>query len=302
MRFSFLVLSLLLWPAIAHADTAAQKLKVVASFSILGDMVHQVGGDDIELETLIGPNSDAHAFTPAPADAAKLAGANLIIINGMGFEGWLERLIASSGYKGKVVSASDGILPLTSTEAWGGHHHQSRYDFHAWQDAHNGIRYIANIRDALSAADPVHTLNYQRRAHEETVKLTTLDGWIKSQIAQIAPAKRKLITTHDAFGYYARAYGLTFITPLGISTDSEPSAADIARLIDLVRARQVHTVFLENIANDRLMHQLEQDAGATIGGTLYSDALSDEKGPAPTYLALLRYNTEQLVSGMKHNR
>jgi zinc/manganese transport system substrate-binding protein len=218
----------------------------------------------------------------------------------MGLEGWMERLVASSGYKGQVIIASNGITPLIVHDD--DHHHgHSDTDFHAWQDAKNGVQYIANIRDALIAADPAHSSGYKTRADKATRELNALDQWIKSQIATLDINKRKLITTHNAFGYYQHAYGVTFIAPRGVNTESEPSAGDMARLIDQLRAQHVKAVFLENIADDRLVHQLEADTGAHIGGTLYSDALSLPDGPAGSYVAMLRHNTLQMLSGMQHN-
>lgn len=283
-----LLLSLCLMPASAHAA----RLQVVASFSILGDMVHQVAGNDVQLTTLIAAGSDAHVYSPSPADAAALAKADLVIINGMGFEGWLERLIDSSGYKGRVLTASQGITPLRI------HNHP---DPHAWQDAANGKRYIINIRDGLSAADPEHANSYHERAGLMLARLDRMDRWIRKQISAIAPRSRKVITTHDAFGYYGKAYGITFIAPLGNNTENQAAAGEIARLVDQLRAQQVRAVFLENITDNRLIHQLEADTGAYIGGTLYSDALSLPDGRAPDYLALLAHNTSQLVKGMLHN-
>jgi zinc/manganese transport system substrate-binding protein len=281
-------LIVLLLPCAAHAD----KLKVVASFSIAGDMVHEVAGDNVSLSVLVGPNSDAHVYEPSPVDAKAIAGADLVVVNGLGFEGWLSRLISSSGYKGPVVVASSGITPLQLENA---------QDPHAWQSIANGKIYVANIRDALMKADKAHARQYQDNAARYLKQLSELEIWVKEQVAQVPKAQRQVITSHDAFQYFSAAYGVRFIAPLGVSTDSEASAADIAHLIDQVRAQKVHAVFMENIADTRLVRQLEQDSGAYVGGTLYSDALSLPGGQAPTYVAMFKHNVAQLVAGMLHN-
>jgi zinc/manganese transport system substrate-binding protein len=293
MRILPVLLSLLITcaPHMAHAA----KLKVVASFSILGDMTRHIGGDHIALTTLVGPDSNVHGYSPSPSDASKLADADLVIINGMGLEGWMERLITSSGYSGIIVTASHGITPLTSDDD------EDEPDFHAWQDAQNGIIYYRNISNALIKADPAQADIYRQKARQAIAELSSTDAWITSQVSSIPKDKRKLITTHNAFGYFAKAYDVTFIAPRGISTQSDPSAGDMARLIDQLRNQHIRAVFLENISDDRMIKQLQHDNDAYIGGTLYSDALSSQHGPAPTYIKLLRHNTRQLVHGMQHN-
>jgi zinc/manganese transport system substrate-binding protein len=288
-----LFIAVLLWLS-CSSSAYADKPHVVASFSILGDMVAQVGGDDIELTTLIGANSDPHAFSPSPAHAVTIARADLVVINGLGFEGWMERLITSSGYAGPVLMASEGVSPLVTGIP-------AHTDFHAWQDATNGKRYITNIRDALIRIDAKNAAGYNSRAQAAITELAQLDAWIKSQISSIPKDKRRLMTTHNSFGYYERAYGVTFIAPIGISTDSEPSAAEIASLVDQLRAEHLQAIFLENISANRLGTQLSVDTGTHIGGTLYSDALSDASGQAASYTALLRHNTQQMVAAMRKN-
>ncbi len=275
------------YSAAAHAE----KLKVVASFSILGDMVHQIAGDNIELKTLVGPDGDAHVYEPSPADAKAIAAADLVVVNGLGFEGWLSRLIESSGYKGPVVIASSGVGAL----AFKGD--GMAQDPHAWQSLANGRIYVANIRDALMKADGAHAAQYRDNAARYLRQLAELEEWVGHEIAKVPEAQRQVITSHDAFQYFAVAYGVHFIAPLGISTDSEASAADIARLIDQIRAQKIRAVFMENITDTRLIRQLESDGGAYVGGTLYSDALSRADGPAATYLAMFRHNVTQLVGG-----
>ena len=283
--------ALLLFPLPAHAAP----LNIVASFSILGDMTQQIAGDDAHVKSIVGPDSDAHAYEPSPADAKALAAADLVIVNGLGFESWLGRLISSSGYAKPVITATSGIAPLT----FAGTNHE---DPHAWQDLANGRIYAANIRDALIAADPAHAAAYRANATSYIAKIDALNASTRSELAAIPEAKRQIISTHDAFGYFARAYGVAFIAPPGLNPESSVSAADVAHLIDLIRARHVRVLFLENIADPRLIRQLQADTGATIGGTLYSDALSPPEGPAGTYLALFAYNVRQLVDGMKGNQ
>jgi zinc/manganese transport system substrate-binding protein len=292
----------LLFSFSAHADTG--KLKVAASFSILGDIVQQIGGDVIELHVLAGANSDAHVFEPTPADAKTLAGADLVIINGLGFEGWIERLVSASGYKGEVLTASKGIKTLGQEEEHHDHDehdHHGSVDPHAWHNVANVKTYVANIRDALVKYDAANAAVYNARTRDYLLQLDKLDAWIKSEVAKVPQVKRKVITTHDSFRYFADGYGISFIAPLGVSTDSDASAGDIARLIDQLRAGQVQAVFLENISDGRVIRQLQADAQAHIGGTLYSDALSEKSGKAGTYIDLMRHNTAQLVAGMLHN-
>jgi zinc/manganese transport system substrate-binding protein len=282
---------LLAFPLTAHAA----KLKVVASFSILGDMVHEVAGDDIELKTLVGPNGDAHVYEPTPADAKAVAAADLVIVNGFGFEGWLPRLIESPGYKGPLVTATKGISPLDFSGDG------LTQDPHAWQNLANGKIYAANIRDALVKADPARAALYKANAKKYLTQIDDLDRWVETEIAQVPAARRKVITSHDAFRYFARAYGVQFIAPMGVSTESEPSAGDLARLIDQMRQQKIRILFMENISDPRLIRQLQADGGAVIGGTLYSDALSASDGPAATYLDMFRNNVTALVKGMIAN-
>jgi len=287
LLFTLLALSAL--PLSAHAE---RKLQVVASFSIIGDMVKQVAGGDVELKTLVGADGDVHEYEPTPTDARILANADIIFINGLGLEGWMERLIKSSGYKGEVVVLTKGIRAIKTR----GHD-----DPHAWQDPQNAAIYIANIRDALIAADAGNAGRYKAAATSYTSKLTTLDAWAQSEISEVASARRNVISQHDSFEYFSARYGVKFIAPLGISTDSQPSAADMAKIIDQIRRQNITAVFLENMSDPHLMKQLETDAGAHIGGTLYSDALSPPDGPAPDYITLFRHNVVELVAAMKKN-
>ena len=271
--------------AAASPACAQGRLKVVASFSILGDFVKNVGGDRVEVTTLVGPNGDVHVYTPAPADAKKIADARLVVVNGLGLEGWLPRLVQSSGSKAAIVTATDGIVPLQSGAA---------ADPHAWQSVPNAKIYVANIRDALVAADPSDAEVFRANADGYLAKLDSLDHDVRAAVAQIPPARRKVISTHGAFGYFGAAYGVDFIAPLGVSTDSEASARDIADIITQIRAAKIPAVFVENISDDRLIQRISAETGAGIGGMLYSDSLTDEKGDAPTYIELVRHNIKAL--------
>jgi zinc/manganese transport system substrate-binding protein len=271
---------------VAHAQGPP---KVVASFSIIGDFVRNVGGDRISVTTLVGPNGDVHVYTPAPADAERIADAKLLVVNGFGLEGWLPRLVQSSGGKAVIVTATDGITPLKLDQA---------ADPHAWQSVVNARIYVGNLRDALMSADPADAAAFRANAATYLAKLDALDHEVRSAVAEIPPARRKVISTHRAFGYFAAAYGVEFIAPLGVSTESEASARDIAGIITQIRTEKIPAVFLENISDVRLIRRISAETGAKIGGTLFSDSLSDEKGDAPTYIELVRHNIKALTSAL----
>ena len=268
---------------------AQDRLNVVSSFSILGDFVRNVGGERVSVTTLVGPDGDVHVYTPAPADAKKIADAKLLVINGFGLEGWLPRLLQASGSKASIVTATQGIAPLKLG---------SDADPHAWQSVANAKIYVANIRDALAAADPADAEVFKANTEKYLAKLDALDQEVRQAIAQIPQGRRKVISTHDAFGYFAAGYGIEFIAPLGVSTESEVSARDIAKIITQVKKSGIPAVFLENISDDRLMHRISAETGARVGGTLYSDALTDEKGAAPTYIDMVRHNIKALTSAL----
>jgi zinc/manganese transport system substrate-binding protein len=268
---------------------AQEKIQIVASFSILGDFAKNVGGERIDVTTLVGPNSDVHVYTPAPADAKKIADAKLVIINGLGLEGWLPRLVYSSGSKAAIVVATNGVAPRKLG---------SDADPHAWQSVVNAKIYVTNIRDALIAADRASAAAYRANADAYLAKLDALDREVRDAVAQIPEARRKVISTHDAFGYFAAAYGIAFIAPQGVSTESEPSARDIAAIITQIRASKIPAVFLENISDPRLMRRISAETGARVGGTLYSDSLTAENGEAPTYIDMVRHNIKALTSAL----
>jgi zinc/manganese transport system substrate-binding protein len=268
---------------------AQDRLNVVASFSILADFVRNVGGDRINVTTLVGSNGDVHVYAPAPQDAKTIADARLLIINGLGLEGWLPRLFQSSGSRATVVTASNGISPLKLG---------SEADPHAWQSIANAKMYVSNIRDALVQVDPRNGDAFRRNAEAYLAELDALDREVRDGIDKIPPERRKVISTHDAFGYFAKDYGIQFIAPLGVSTETEPSARDIASIIAQIRKDKIPAVFLENISDDRLMRRLSEETGAKLGGTLYSDSLTGENGPVPTYIAMVRHNIKALTSAL----
>ena len=286
---AWLILLALVVSAMLSPARAQDRLNVVTSFSILGDFVRNVGGDRVSVTTLVGPDGDVHVYAPAPADAKTIADAKLLVINGFGLEGWLPRLLQASGSKASIVTATQGIAPLKLG---------SDADPHAWQSVANAKIYVANIRDALAAADPADAEAFKANAENYLTKLDGLDREVRQAIAQIPPGRRKVISTHDAFGYFAAGYGIEFIAPLGVSTESEVSARDIAKIITQVKKSGIPAVFLENISDDRLMRRISAETGAKVGGTLYSDALTDEKGVAPTYIDMVRHNIKALTSAL----
>ena len=279
-----LLLAALLGTTPAWADS---RLKVVATFSILGDLVREVGGEAIEVITLVGPDSDAHTYQPRPGDARMLAAAKVLVSNGLGFEGWIDRLADAAGFKGTRIVASSGAA--------------ADADPHCWQDVACARRYIANIAQGLAVADPANAAAYRSRAAQYDTRLEGLDAWIRREIAAVPEARRQAITGHASFRYFARAYDVRFSAPRGVSTDSEPTARDVANLIRQVREQKVKAVFVENMTNPALVAEIARDSGAVVGPRLYSDALSKPDGPAPSYEAMMRHNVSALVAGMQKN-
>jgi zinc/manganese transport system substrate-binding protein len=285
-RCILLALVLLLGASPLHAQT---RLNVVASFSILGDFLKNVGGDRVEVTTLVGPDGDVHVYTPTPADVRKIADAKLLVVNGFGLEGWLPRLLQAAGGKAAIVTATEGIAPLKAG---------SDADPHAWQSVANAEKYVTNIRDALAAADPADAEVFRQNAKTYLARLEALDDEVRQAIGQIPESRRRMISTHDAFGYFAARYGIEFIAPIGVSTEAEPSARDIAKIIAQVKTEHIPAVFLERIGDPRLMRRISEETGAKVGGTLYSDSLTDEKGEAPTYIDMVRHNIRTLTSAL----
>jgi len=286
--------SLLMIGRPAEAQDAVRPLNVVATFSILADFVANVGGERVSVTALAGPDSDTHVYTPTPADAKRIAEARLVVLNGLGLEGWLPRLIKASGGKAVSVVASKGITVLKADD---GHGH-GEADPHAWQSVANARIYVANIRDALAAADPAGAEAYRANAARYLERLDALEREVRAAVAAIPAARRRVISTHSAFGYFAAAYGVAFVAPQGVSTDSEPSARDVAAIIAQIKKEKIPAVFLENVSDPRLMRRIAAETGAAIGGTLYSDSLTGEKGPAPTYIDMVRHNIKTLTRAL----
>lgn len=298
---------LLIRPALAQ-----QRLSVTASFSILADMTRQIGGDRIALRAIAGPDQDAHGFQPKPSDAAALNNAAVVIRNGLGFEGWLDRMIRSSGFKGALVTATDGITPRMMQAHHHGHDHggagrrhnhsvgpQRVPDPHGWQDLGLAQSYLRNITAGLIAADPAGEAFYRRNAESYATRLAALDQWVRAEIAKVPAARRKIVTSHDAFGYFGEAYGVRFLAPQGVSTEAEPSAAEVGRLIRQIKAEGITALFMENMANPATLQRIAQETGVRMRGRLYADALSAEAGPAPTYEAMFRHNLSLMLPAMR---
>jgi zinc/manganese transport system substrate-binding protein len=272
----------------ARPAFAEDKLPVVATISIIGDFVKNVGGDRVAVTSLVGPGGDAHVYSPSPSDAKALADAKVVFANGFGLEGWMTRLVKASGTTAPMVVATKGIAPLKGEE-----HGQTVTDPHAWQSVANAKVYVANIRDGLIAADPAGKTVYEANAAAYLEKLDALEAEVKATIARIPADRRRIITTHDAFGYFAAAYGMEFIAPQGVSTEAGISARDVAKIVRQIKKQKIPAVFLENVTDTRLMDRIAKESGARIGGTVFSDALSDANGPAATYIDMIRNNIRQ---------
>jgi len=326
VRHHLLALGLAAGLAAAAAPAFAadgHPLKVVASFSILGDMVKEIAGDAAELTVLVGPDGDAHVYEPTPSDAKALGEADLLVVNGLGFEAFMPRLVEAAGFKGRTVVASTGVTPRewegeeeaghasaaapdhaeAGHEGEAGHaaheeHDHGAHDPHAWQDLGNGETYVENIVAALAVADPAHAAQYERNGAAYVADLAALDARLKKTFAAIPAERRKVVTSHDAFGYFGAAYGIEFIAPQGVSTDAEASAGDVARIIEQIRDEHITAVFVENITDPRLLDRIAAETGAKVGGELYSDALSKADGPAPTYVKMFEHNASALAAAM----
>ena len=284
--------------------SAQSKIKVVATFSILADLAKNVGGDQIELSAVVGPDTDAHTYQPRPTDARTLAAAQALVSNGLGFDGWIDRLAKAAPFKGRSIVASTGATTIEAGPARGstlGHSHAHGPDPHCWQDVACARRYVANIAQGLAEADPANAAAYRDRAAAYDKRLAALDQWIRAEIAKVPAAQRKAITGHDSLGYFAKAYGVQFLAPRSYNTESEPSARDVAALIRQVREQKIKALFVENMTNPGMVEQIARESGAVVGARLYSDALSAPDGPAATYEAMMRHNVTALVAGMLKN-
>jgi zinc/manganese transport system substrate-binding protein len=309
----------------AQAARNGDKLNVVASFSILRDFVAHIGGDRVAVLALVGPGGDAHVYTPTPRDAKIVGAAGLIVVNGLGFEGWMDRLARASATRAPVIVASVGVMPLPPSypalgarasrplvqgagetpalpgEGWGDRSGNAAagIDPHAWQSVRNAEIYVSNIRHGLMRADPQRSATYEANAAAYIEELARLDAEIRRAVATIPPARRKVITTHDAFGYFAADYGIAFVAAQGVSTETEASARDIARIIRAIREQNIPALFFENAVDPRLVRRIAAETGARIGGTLFSDALTAPAGPAATYVDMMRHNIREIVEALK---
>lgn len=298
--FTIPVLALTL--GLSHSAIASEQMPVITSFSILGDIVSQIGGDHIAITNLVKANGDAHVYQPTPIDAKEISQAKLVIMNGLGFEGWMPRLIESSNFKGIEIIASNGITPLTREEE--DHHHETdhqhgNYDPHAWNSVRNVKIYVKNIEAGLINADPKNSDDYKKNADNYLQKLDKLEITIHQELDQIPQSKRTIITPHDAFGYFSRDYNVTFYAPQGTSTESEASAADVATIIRQIRKDDIQAVFIENITDNRMIEQISNETHAHIGGKLYSDALSGPDEPATSYIKLIQHNVNTITQALK---
>ncbi|TRA98218.1 MULTISPECIES: zinc ABC transporter substrate-binding protein AztC [Rhizobium/Agrobacterium group] len=317
--------SLLTLSPVLIAQASAAEIKVVASFSIIADFAKNVGGDRVEITTLVGPDGDAHVYEPRPADAVAVSKAGVVLVNGLEFEGFLKRLIDTSGTKAPVVELTKGVEPLKLSEepaghahpeaeeeeghdhkaeeaghdhGHEGHHHHGEFDPHAWQSIKNAEIYVKNIAGAFCEVDKAGCATYTANSDAYIAKLAALNEKVKTEIAAIPPEKRVIITSHDAFGYFEHAYGLNFLAPEGISTESEASAADVAKLVDQVKHDKASAIFVENITDKRLIDQIASETGLKVGGTLYSDALSTADGPAATYIDMINHNIQTIKAAV----
>ena len=291
LRFLTCIAASVVAAGLTTAD--AKSLHAVASVTMLADVVHVVGGDHVEVKSLVGPNGDPHVYEPTPDDAKALKSADVVFVSGEGLEGWMVRLIKASGYKGKINVASDGIKTHKMEDDG-----KIVTDPHVWNDPKNGIIWAQNIAKVLSAADPEDAADFKANSDKLIADLTEIDTYAKTALAAIPAEKRKVLTTHDAFGYFGRAYNVTFLAPQGISTEAEASAADVGKLIKQIRKENVKVYFFENSNDPRMVQQIAKETGASSGGTLYVESLSPPDGPAPTYLKMLKSNIDALVAAM----
>jgi zinc/manganese transport system substrate-binding protein len=282
MRRAFAILVLLVGLV---APASAGRLKVIASFSVIADMAREVGGDEIDLTVLVGPDSDAHVFQANAEHARAVSTASVFLANGRGLDAWAQRLLKATGSRATLVTLSDHITTRPG-------------DPHAWNDARNAVIYVEAIRKAFANASPADADTFHRRAAAYTLRLRELDASIRQGFARVPPEGRKVITTHDAFGFFAEAYGLQFLAPMGLSTENQPSAKAVAALITQIRREKIRALFFENISDSRLMTQIARETRVRIGGKLYSDALSPPAGPAGTYIDLMRHNARLLTEAM----
>ena len=306
--------------AVVASGTPDGPIQAVATFSVLGDMVSRIGGEHVAVTTLVGPDGDAHVYRPTPAAARAVSQAHILVVNGLDFEGWLDRLIAASDFGGVRVVATAGIEPVAletdqghgpvheedeSAESRSGEHHDHAHehehgaeDPHAWQSLRHAVTYVDNITEALAKADPGNAGTFFSNRADYVAEIEALDAELRATFDALPLDSRTIVTSHDAFRYFGHDYGLTFIAPQGVSTASEASAQDVARLIELIRDRGIRAIFPENVADPRLLKRIADETGAAVGGTLYPGTLSGPDGPAPTYLDMMRHNAKTLAQAL----
>ncbi|MFC0140181.1 metal ABC transporter substrate-binding protein [Erwinia mallotivora] len=272
----------------------AKTVDTVASFSVLADLVKEVGGDHVRVKSLVGFNGDPHSFEPTPQDSQALSKADVVFVSGLGLEGWMDRLISASEYKGKVVVASGGITTRKMEEDG-----KTITDPHAWNSMKNGEVYASNVMNALIAADPQDAAYFRQRGSAYLEQLEKLDKWAQSSFAAVPVAKRKVLTSHDAFGYFGERYGVSFLSPVGFSTESEASASDVAGLITQLKKEHIRSYFIENQTDPRLVKQIAAATGAQPGGELFPEALTKKGGEADSYVAAFKHNVNAMISSMK---
>lgn len=280
--------------ALMAPGVMAKTVQVVASFTVLADIVKNVGGEHVAVKSLVGPNGDPHSFEPTPKDSQALAHADLVVVSGLGLEGWMDRLITASGYKGRTLVASGGINTRKMEEDG-----QTITDPHAWNSMQNGVVYATNVMNALIAADPDDAAAIRKSGQAYIQQLQQLDSWAQQALAAVPQQQRKVLTSHDAFGYFGQRYGVSFLSPVGFSTESEASASDVASLITQLKKEHIHTYFIENQTDPRLVQQIASATGATSGGELYPEALSEKGGKADSYVAAFKHNVNAMIAGMK---
>ncbi|WP_313571397.1 metal ABC transporter substrate-binding protein [Pantoea piersonii] len=289
-----LPLSLAIGALLISPLSMAKTVNAVASFTVLADIVKQVGGEHVNVKSLVGPNGDPHTFEPTPQDSQALAKADIVFVSGLGLEGWMDRLVSASGYKGEPVVASRGVSTRSMEEEG-----KTVTDPHAWNSMYNGVIYATNVMNALIKADPQDADAIRRSGENYIQKLQALDSWAKTSFATVPAAKRKVLTSHDAFGYFGQRYGVTFLAPVGFSTEAEASASEVGSLIKQLQAEHIHTYFIENQTDPRLVKQIASATKAQPGGELYPEALSQASGSAPTYVAAFRHNVDAMIRSMK---
>ena len=295
-------LALLLLVSLVAVGAESAPLRVVSTTTVLADIVRQIGGGRVESLSLLKPGSDAHTYQPTPDDVKLIASAQVVVVNGLGFEGWIDQLIAAAGGQRPVVVASTGVEPMTAgvrAEGSAGHQHTHGADPHAWQDAKNGMLFVANIRAALAAADPAGADDYAAWADAYSAQLRVVDAWIRKQVSSLPAERRVLVTSHDALGYFGRAYGLEVVPVEGIATGQEPDPARVVALIALLRQRQVKAVFIESVANPKVVERIGAEGGAHLGGSLFTDSLDLPGRPAGTYIGMFLANVRTIVDGLR---